>query len=141
MINVTAETIREIAEQLDCGFRAFIHKTSGRLLFMPEEDSFLDEGMDAWSEELEELESNDTDYYEVDKWTSREAFELMQSFAGQLTDHSLKSRLMGALERKKPFREFKYVIDSTDDARQQWFDFKGKWQEDFVARQLSRLED
>jgi len=67
MINATTETIREIAEQFDCGFRAFIHKTTGRLLFVPDEDSFLGEGMDAWSEKLEELESNDSDYYEEGK--------------------------------------------------------------------------
>ena len=141
MINATTEIIREIAEQLDCGFRVFIHRTTGRMLFVPEEDSILDEGMDAWNEALEELESNASDYYEVDKWTSREAFEAMQWFADQVTDPRLRGRLTGALERKKPFREFKQVIVGTMDARQQWFDYKGKWQQDFVARQLSWVED
>ncbi len=38
------------------------------------------------------------------------------------------------------FREFKLVIDNSGDFRQQWFDFKNKWQQDFVLRQLNRLK-
>ncbi|MEZ5026724.1 MAG: UPF0158 family protein [Chitinophagales bacterium] len=75
-------------------------------------------------EELEQLENNFTDYYEIDKWTSREAFEIMSEFADQVSDNNLQSRLFDALRKNKPFREFKFVIDNSDDFRQQWFDFK-----------------
>jgi hypothetical protein len=73
----TTENIKEIAEQLDCGFRAFIHKTTGQLLFVPDENFLTAIDLDSWDEELEQLENNFTDYYEIDKWTSSEAFETM----------------------------------------------------------------
>jgi hypothetical protein len=135
----TTDNIKEIAEQLDCGFRAFIHKTTGQLLFVPDENFLTAIDLDSWDEELEQLENNFTDYYEIDKWTSSEAFEIMADFTEQLTENKqLQSRLIVALNKKKPFREFKFVIDYSGDFRQQWFDFKNKWQQDFVERQLNR---
>ena len=140
MNSTTTDIVKEIAEQLDCGFRAFIHKTSGQLLFVPDENCLTEIELDPWNEELEELENNFTDYYEIDKWTSSEAFETMSEFADQLTDKDLQSRLFDALRKKKPFKEFKFVIDNSGDFRQQWFDFKNKWHQDFVTRQLNRLK-
>lgn len=64
----------------------------------------------------------------------------MSEFTEQLTDNNLQSRLLDALRKKKPFREFKFVIDSSGDFRQMWFDFKNKWQQDFVLRQLNRIK-
>jgi hypothetical protein len=136
----TAENIKEIAEQLDCGFRAFIHKTTQQILFVPDENFLTDIDLDPWNEELEQLENNITDHYEIDKWTSSEAFETMSEFADQLTDSNLQNRLFDALRKNKPFREFKSVIDNSRDFRQQWIDFKNKWQQDFVSRQLNRLK-
>jgi hypothetical protein len=136
----TTENIKEIAEQLDCGFRAFIHKTTQQILFVPDENFLTDIDLDPWNEELEQLENNFTDHYEIDKWTSREAFETMSEFADQLTDSNLQNRLFDALRKNKPFREFKSVIDNSGDCRQQWIDFKNKWQHDFVTRQLNRLK-
>jgi hypothetical protein len=139
MYSTTTDCIKEIVEQLDCGFRAFVHKTTAQLLFVPDENNLTEIDLDPWEEELEQLENNFTHYYEIDKWTSREAFEIMSEFAGQVSDDKLRSQLFDALRKDKPFREFKFVIDNSDDLRQQWFDFKNKWQQDFVARQLNRL--
>lgn len=136
----TTDKIKEIAEQLDCGFRAFIHKTTGQFLFVPDENFLTAIDLDSWDEELEQLEKNFTDYYEIDKWTSSEAFEIMSEFADQLTESNLQSRLFDALRKNKLLREFKFVIDNSGDFRQQWFDFKIKWQQDFVARQLNILK-
>lgn len=102
MNSTTTDNIKEIAEQLDCGFRAFIHKTTGQLLFVPDENNLTEIDLDPWDEELEQLENNFTDYYEIDKWTSREAFEIMSEFADQVSDNNLQSRLFDALRKNKP---------------------------------------
>ena len=138
MNEMTTEAIKEIAEQLDCGFRAFVHKSTGQLLFVPNESEIQME-LDSWDAELKLLEENFTDYYEIEKWKSSEAFEIMAEFTEHSTNKELQSRLSNALNRKKPFREFKLVIDGSGEFRQQWFDFKNKWQYDFVERQLKRL--
>jgi len=140
MTSTTTDIVKEIAEQLYCGFRAFIHKTTGQLLFIPDNYNYPDIDLSSWDKELEQLENNFTDYHEIEKWTSSEAFEIMSEFAVHLTDKDLQSRLFDTLRKNKPFKEFKFVIDNSGDFRQQWFDFKNKWQEDFVARQLNRLK-
>ena len=140
MNSMTTDKIKEIAEQLDCGFRAFFHKKTGEFIFIPDNNNFTDIDLDSWGDELEQLENNFSDYYEIDKWTSNEAFELMSEFALQLTENNLQNRLFVALRMKKPFREFNYVIENSVDFRQQWFDFKNKWQQNFVTSTLTRLK-
>jgi hypothetical protein len=140
-MNITSpDNIKIIAEELDCGFRAFIHKKTGQLLFIPDTNSYSDLDTDVWNEEIETLENNIAEYYEIKKWTSNEAFEIMRAFSDQLTDHTLKRRLFESLKKRKPFRKFRYVIDDSDDFREQWFDFKNKWQQDYVARYLNQLK-
>jgi hypothetical protein len=140
MNNTITGNIKEIAERLDCGFRAFIHVKTSQMLFVPDDNNYSDFDTEAWAEELELLENNFTEYCEIEKWTSSEAFEIMSEFTDQLTDNNLQSRLLNALRKKKPFREFKFVIDSSGDFRQLWFDFKNKWQQDFVSIQLNRIK-
>jgi hypothetical protein len=140
MYSLKTYNIKEIAEQLDFGFRAFIHKTTRQTLFVPDKNSLPDIELDSWDEELEQIENNYTDYYEIHKWTSSEAFEIMREFAEQLTDNNLQSRLFNALRKKSPFREFKIITDNSGNFRQQWFDFKNKWQQDYVASKLNHLK-
>jgi hypothetical protein len=132
--------IKEIAEQLSLGFRAFIHKNTYRMLFIPEENNFFDMEMDAWAEESKELKKNASEYYKIERWSSREAFNMMVEFAEQLTDNpSLQSQVFSALNRRKPFREFKAVIDYSGDYREKWFAFKNSWERDYVKKQWDLL--
>ena len=139
MNNIPTDSIKEIAEQIDCGFRAYIHKTTHALLFIPDEDSIVDVDFDFWTEELEQLENNQADYVEVNKWSSSEVFKSMQEFSELVSDAKHQNRLFDALRKNKPFREFNFVIDHSGDLRQEWFDFKNKWQMDFVAKRLNSL--
>ncbi|MBK6330978.1 MAG: hypothetical protein IPF62_10840 [Bacteroidetes bacterium] len=140
MIEIDTNSIKEIAEQLECNFRAYIHKKNGQMIFIPNEDVMPEIDMDEWNDEIKQLENDYANYFEIDKWTSREAFEMMNDFAEQLTDNKqLQSELFVALNKKKPFREFKFVIDDAGDYRQVWFDFRNKQQHEFVAKQLHFL--
>lgn len=131
---------REIAQELDCGMRAFIHKKTGKPVFVPDTDEFPDMEKELWAEELGELKRNGKQYDEIQKWSSSEAFELMTEFAGQLTeDRWLQTRLLDSLSDRKPFREFKAVIDSAGVFRQKWFEFKSKWQQEYIAAALKSL--
>jgi hypothetical protein len=73
---------------------------------------------------------------------SEDSKRLREEFARQITDEfELQAELLDALTRKKPFQEFKYVIDCSGPFRQDWFDFKNqkmiKWVEDqLVALKL-----
>jgi len=140
MNSAIKNSVEEIAEQLDCGFRTFIHKTTEQLIFVPNINSYPEIDLNSWKEELKQIEDNFTNYYEIDKWSSSEAFEIMNEFADQVKDSKLQSRLYKALRKNKPFREFKFVMDNTVEFRQKWFEFKKKWQQDYVANQINRIK-
>jgi hypothetical protein len=48
----------------------------------------------------------------------------------------LQEKLFNALNRKHPFREFKFVIDNSGEYRNAWFDFKNKQYFEWVENQL-----
>ncbi len=49
----------------------------------------------------------------------------MAAFVEQLDDNpALQSQLIAALNKRKPFREFKWVIDNSGIYREKWFEFK-----------------
>lgn len=137
---IPLETIKEIAEQLDCGFRAFIHKQNHETIFIPNADNLPGMDMEFWEEYLERLEENFLDYYEIEKWSSRYAFNIMAEFTALPTlSQKVKNKLIQALNHKGPFKHFKYEIDQLNTERQAWFDFKNKCQEDYVLDQLRML--
>ncbi len=50
----------------------------------------------------------------------------MTDFAERIDDSKLQDKLRSALNRPKPFKNFKWQIDNSGVFRQQWFDFKRK---------------
>lgn len=137
--NLSAKA-KEIAEELDMGFRAFIPKTTGALIFVPSEEALENMEADAWEEELKLLKKQRKSYEEIEKWSSSEAFNMMRDFTEQLTiAPQLKNRLTFALENKKPFSHFMAIIHDSGAYRDKWFDFKLKWQMEYVAKQFEVL--
>ncbi|MDB5120297.1 MAG: hypothetical protein JWN56_1515 [Sphingobacteriales bacterium] len=141
METLTNEQIKEIAEQLDCGFKCYWNKESGELVFIPEGlDDFDVDPEEGWSEELEKLDNNPDDYVEIDRLTSRDSFQIMEDFVETLNDSSnVKKRLIAALSKKKPFREFKFIIDNSGDYRQMWFDFKAQEMQNWVREKIEEI--
>ena len=54
-------------------------------------------------------------------------------------DAGIKGRLWEAVSGRKPFRNFKYVIDGSE-YRQKWFDFRRVQLERLVADYLNSLD-
>jgi uncharacterized protein YdcH (DUF465 family) len=139
MPTFTKEHIKEIAEQIDCGFRAFYHLQTGDLLFIPDTLKYPEIETKAWREEIKELKKNSNDYAEIEAMDSSDSIELMRDFTELLDDSNpLKKKLTTALTNKKPFREFKFVIDNSGEYRQQWFDFKNLRLQQWVENQIDQ---
>ena len=139
---LTIDQIKEIAEQLDCGFRCFIHKQTKELLFIPDTLKNPEMDMDAWADENDKLETNFFDYYEIEPLESHDSFRIMGDFVDTLDDsNKLKEKLYYALNKTKPFRNFKNEIDYSGEYRQKWFDFKNQWLMDWVKKGLERFEN
>ncbi len=141
MPTFTKEQIKEIADQLDCGFRAFYHKQNGELIFVPNTEKNFSMDTEAWEEELDKLDENYLDYKEVHAMESNDSFTVMEDFAEQVNNKKLQEDLFNALNRKHPFREFKFLIDNSGVNRNSWFDFKNKRYYDWVENQLSLHEN
>jgi hypothetical protein len=136
MLSFTKEQIKEIAEQLDCGFRAFYHKQNGDLVFVPNTEKHYDIDKTAWKEEFAKLRKK-TAFQEIQAMESNDSFSVMEDFANQINDSRLQEKLFNALNKKHPFREFKFVIDNSGEYRKAWFDFKNKQYFEWVENQIN----
>ncbi|MCC5928691.1 MAG: hypothetical protein JJU28_05540 [Cyclobacteriaceae bacterium] len=141
MKTLEPQQIKEIAEQLDCGFRAFIHKETLELIFIPNLDKYPEMEMEAWENEVNRLDENFTDYFEVEGMSSTESFRVMEGFMESLSDKTpLKEKLYHALNNKKPFSGFKFIIDNSGEFRQRWFKYKEESLCAYVIDQLYWLQ-
>jgi hypothetical protein len=104
---------------------------------VPNTERHYDMDTDAWQEELDKLDENFTDYKEFHAVESSDSFTVMEDFANQVNDTKLQEKLFNALNRKQPFREFKFVIDNSGEYRNAWFDFKNKQYFEWVENQIS----
>lgn len=117
--------------------RCFIHRETGEVISIPTEEGLNDTDCDFWQEELDKLETEALHLFELEPMPSRDAFRLMEDFA-ETTPRTLKARLLMALEKRRPFAHFKYVIDNAGEWRLQWFAFRDECYDEYVRHQIER---
>ena len=137
MENFKSKTIKEIAETLDCGNDCYYNPKTGEIVAIPKLSDFMaeEEFEDLYEVDLEKLKKNEADFIKIEVLESFEAFKIMELFVEQMPDNPLKSELETILQRKKPFQNFKYAID-TSAYRASWFEFKQNELEKNVREQL-----
>ncbi|HEX8549388.1 MAG TPA: UPF0158 family protein [Cytophagaceae bacterium] len=136
-VTLTDGQLWEIIGDLQVGNRIFYNKKSGETKSLIDLDSYgevIEEMVDEWKE----VESNWHDYVEITNMDSTKAFELMEDFLEEVDDVSFKSRLTDALNRRKPFANFKMEIENSADYREKWFKFRDQKMKEFVLAQLDR---
>ena len=141
MVTLSTEQIKEIAGRLEVGFDCFLNKHNNELVFLiGDEDGFSGvEEDDAWANDRKKINDNPDDYYEIEKMGSRDSFSVMEDFIFTVDSDKLREELIRALKHKKPFRQFKYVIDYSGEYRQKWFDFKSKKMIEWVIAELDLI--
>ena len=77
---MTEEQINEIADELDSGFKCYVHKENGTFIAVPDDDRFPDMEMDVWEKEMEQLNSDPSAYIEIEPMDSVESFKVMEDF-------------------------------------------------------------
>ena len=136
----TNQKIKEIADTLDCGMICYIHKETQEIKELPDQDDPYFEG-ELWEDMINEIESNIDQYIKVDKMSSREAFQVMADFTEEVTDEDIKTRLVYALNRNRPFQNFKYEVGFKEEIRQLWFAFKAQKYQEWVRQYLHYKSD
>ena len=79
-------------------------------------------------------------YICIEPLDSNESFMIMEDFTETMNDLHMRQRLTNALSHRKPFANFKQLIDNSD-FRQNWFDFKQHYLENHVKSLLDQEFD
>lgn len=134
-----SDIIKEIAQELDCGFDCYYNSKTDEIVTIPSFAQFSDEEdfKEAFSDSLKKVEKHKKDFIKFEHLESFESFKIMELFVEQLSDQNLKSELENVLVNKNPFQNFKNKVDHSD-FRQNWFDFKQKELEKRVENELER---
>ncbi|WP_233886207.1 UPF0158 family protein [Tenacibaculum piscium] len=137
MDNIKQHIVKQIAQELDCGFDCYYNSKTDEIVAIPNFVQFSDEEdfKEAFSESLEKVEKHKTDFIKFETLESFESFKIMELFVEQLSDQNLKSELENVLVNKKPFQSFKHKIDHSE-FRQSWFEFKKSELKKIVENQL-----
>jgi hypothetical protein len=69
------------------------------------------------------LEDDPFRFKRVEPLPSRRGFDVMASFAEEVATGRAQSRLVSALEGRKPFRAFKDALFDTPELREAWFSY------------------
>ena len=116
--------------------RCFYNLKSDKIKTILNFDSWIDADIENWDDVSNEIDENWSDYIEFTGFESHESFKLMVDFAESVNDIGLQNKLIDALNRLKPFQNFKWQIDNSGEYRQQWFDFKKKHYIQWVKYQI-----
>ena len=139
MANSNKNIIKEIAENLDCGFNCYYNSNTSEIVTIPNFSDIADEEefKEIIQEALEKINKQKAGFVKFEVLESFESFKIMERFVEQISDQQFKSELENILQKKKPFQNFKYLLDNSD-YRQRWFDFKQTELERIVENQLNR---
>ena len=139
MINLSKEVIKDIAEHLDCGMKCYCHKKTQEIIKTIDFESNPGSDEELWEDVLTELEENWGDYLEFERMDSRDSFRVMADYAELVDDSALREKLIDALNRPKPFGNFKWIVDNSGDYRQKWFEFKNQEYIEWVEARIRSL--
>ena len=134
-MEVSKEKLKEIVDQLDFGFKVFININSQEIVSFPDEDQGFDIDP-VWQDEVAKVRKNKKAYFEIEPLTSRESYEIMESFIGTIKDEHISAVLLQAIEGRKPFANFNHQIHQLDAEKKEWFEFKESQLMEYVRNQL-----
>ena len=136
------ELVHNVAENIDCGLVCFINPETLEVEEIPKGmvDGFSDFSLNS---ELDDEEDDEQKFLHED-WESsisvepresHESFKIMEKFVDEVNDKNLKNKLVNALNNRRPFANFKNIVESSN-YRNEWFAFKQKQLEILVWEEL-----
>lgn len=120
------------------GMKCFYHKTTGALESYPDElrgHAGFDEEM--WEEAIKKVEENYADYICFEAMDGRDSFSMMEDFISVISNENIRLRFEDAIGYKKPFQNFKQLLQNYPDLREQWFAYKEHRYIEFVREQIA----
>ena len=134
VVVIPNELIKEIAQDLDSGMKCFYHIPTGGIKSYPDpmHTDYFDE--EIWQETIDEIDSAYHQYIAFEAMESHGSFKMMESFINGIENDAVGRRFKDAISYRKPFQNFKQLLLSYPEVREQWFNYKNqqyiKWIED-----------
>lgn len=138
MDNIKSKMIKEIAENLDCGYDCYYNLKTNELISIPNSSQVFDQQQfeEVFQEDLDKIKKQQSDFIKIEVLESFESFKIMEKFKEGLSDNCFQQEISSLLKNKKPFQNFKHLIDNSE-YRQAWFDFKQKELEKMVEERIN----
>jgi len=129
------KVVSEIADGLSAGLICFFNPDTFEVEDIPKELAYDPEEYEMITGETFESTGLNHGSWEncitIEPMESHDSFKIMENFVDEIKDTSIQERLKNALSRKKPFANFKYLVENSE-YRQQWFDFRQAQYERYV---------
>jgi hypothetical protein len=116
----------------------------------PDTESFLDlktgdvvtvtQGAVDYAETRARVQNGGEQYMRVEPAASREQYKWMERFVAQVTDETLRERLVIAIDGKGAFRRFKDVLLNYPVERERWFAYRGELLHWHIKKWLEKEE-
>ncbi|MGE5518334.1 MAG: UPF0158 family protein [Candidatus Dadabacteria bacterium] len=136
---IPENVITELADDLESGFKCYVHKRTFEIVSFPEE-YVLNDNVEDFEEEMEKVESEPEAYIELEPMGSFDSFKVMQDFVNCMDKKNpLKSKLADVLQGPKPVVNFKKLIHQSGTTREEWFSFRKAKNVQWVREQLNEL--
>ena len=139
-VTISPEMLKEIVQQLDMGMKCFYHIPTGELEYYPDELRGYGFDEEVWEETIKKVEENDADYIPFEAMESHEFFSVMEDFVSMIADGNTRLRFEDAIGYRKPFQNFKQLLQHYPDLRVQWFAYKDRRYIEFVNEQADRYK-
>jgi hypothetical protein len=139
MIKLSEQQIKEITSILDCGLTCLIDRRTGQVKNVLNAENLEISEDGSWENVLSDSGKTGYDYLEISPMPPRDAFLIMEDFVETVGNVDLQTKLSNSLNKKHPFKNFKWEIDRSGDYRQKWFDFKEIRYIDWVKNYLDKF--
>lgn len=121
------KVVSEIADGLSAGLICFFNPDTFEVEDIPKELAYDPEEFEMMTGETFESaglkHENWPNCLTIEPMESHDSFKIMECFVDEVKDINFQEKLINALNRNKPFANFKYLVENSD-YRQQWFDFR-----------------
>lgn len=125
VVAITPVKLKEIAGNLDMGMHCFYHLLTGVLETYPDELRMMGDTNDPiWKDVKKKLKKNAKEYLAFKAMDSHESMKVIRVFIANIDDDNIRLRFEDAINFKKPFQNFKQLLNNYMDLREQWFVYK-----------------
>jgi hypothetical protein len=127
MVQLSEKQIDQIADEIEQGLDCYIHKETGEIISIPDEQSWDLECDDEVTDDLfENIEKDRESFILIEPIDSHESFRIMRDFTYTIDDEEVCRTLQTSLERPKPFANFRFDLDNYPDYKTKWYEYKHK---------------